>query len=60
MNQVGLTPDLCKEQNIGPVLFKEETEFRCEAHIGENITIAVELVESIRFTIRLKPCLCLR
>ncbi|WP_456376082.1 acyl-CoA thioesterase [Lutibacter sp.] len=29
--------------NIGPILFKEETSFLKEIHIGENITVKMEL-----------------
>lgn len=29
--------------NIGPILFKEETSFFKEIHIGENITVKMEL-----------------
>ncbi len=29
--------------NIGPILFKEETSFYKEIHIGENITVKMEL-----------------
>lgn len=29
--------------NIGPILFHEETSFRKEIHIGENITVNIEL-----------------
>jgi len=32
--------------NIGPILFKEETAFLKEIHIGENITVNMTLEES--------------
>ena len=29
--------------NLGPILFKEETSFRKEIHLGENITVNLKL-----------------
>lgn len=31
------------KHNLGPILFKEETSFRKEIHIGENITVNLKL-----------------
>ena len=39
----GLSIDEFAELNLGPILFKEETSFFKEIHIGENITVTMEL-----------------
>ncbi|NQV78480.1 MAG: thioesterase family protein [Lutibacter sp.] len=39
----GLTIKEFEKLNIGPILFKEETTFLKEIHIGENITVKMEL-----------------
>jgi len=39
----GLSINEFAKLNIGPVLFKEETSFLKEIHIGENITVKMEL-----------------
>ncbi len=39
----GLSINEFAKLNIGPVLFKEETSFFKEIHIGENITVKMEL-----------------
>lgn len=39
----GLSISEFAKLNIGPVLFKEETSFLKEIHIGENITVKMEL-----------------
>ena len=31
------------QHNLGPILFKEETSFRKEIHLGENITVNLKL-----------------
>jgi acyl-CoA thioester hydrolase len=45
LNQIGMTPQWFKEQGIGPVLFKEETEYFREAFMGESLRITVETGE---------------
>ncbi len=42
----GLSIDQFAKLNIGPILFKEETSFLKEIHIGENITVNMTLEES--------------
>ncbi|MCF6181615.1 thioesterase family protein [Lutibacter sp.] len=42
----GLSINQFAKLNIGPVLFKEETSFFKEIHIGENITVNMTLEES--------------
>ncbi len=39
----GLSINEFAKLNIGPILFKEETSFFKEIHIGENITVKMEL-----------------
>ena len=39
----GLSIDDFAKLNLGPILFKEETSFLKEIHIGENITVTMEL-----------------
>lgn len=39
----GLSINEFAKLNLGPVLFKEETSFLREIHIGENITVKMEL-----------------
>lgn len=39
----GLSINEFAKLNIGPILFKEETSFLKEIHIGENITVKMEL-----------------
>ena len=39
----GLSINEFAKLNIGPILFKEETTFLKEIHIGENITVYMEL-----------------
>ena len=42
LDHIGLTAEWFKEQGIGPVLFKEETEYFREAFMGEVLRITVE------------------
>jgi acyl-CoA thioester hydrolase len=42
----GLSINEFAKLNIGPILFKEETSFLKEIHIGENITVNMTLEES--------------
>jgi len=52
----GLSINEFAKLNIGPILFKEETSFLKEIHIGENITVHMALegvskgIERWRFT----------
>tara|TARA_R110001583_G_scaffold103428_1_gene250649 strand:+ start:97 stop:546 length:450 start_codon:yes stop_codon:yes gene_type:complete len=39
----GLSINEFAKLNIGPILFKEETTFLKEIHIGENISVQIEL-----------------
>ena len=39
----GLTPQLMKELNIGPILFREECFFKRELNFGDEITITLKL-----------------
>lgn len=35
----GLTPDVLQQQQVGPILLREECQFRREIHFGDNCTI---------------------
>lgn len=48
--EIGLTPEWFKEHNIGPVLFKEETEYKREAHMGELLKVTLQAGELTGFT----------
>ncbi|MFV1874019.1 MAG: acyl-CoA thioesterase [Oleiphilus sp.] len=50
MEKVGLGIQWSKDNNIGPVLFKEETEYKREAHIGERLRITLQAGEPTGFT----------
>lgn len=43
LSEIGLTAQWFKQHQIGPVLFKEETEYRSEVHMGEQLTVTVEV-----------------
>ena len=42
LNDLGMTPEWFKEQGIGPLLFKEQTEYFKEVFINERLNITVE------------------
>jgi acyl-CoA thioester hydrolase len=46
LEEVGLTPAVMVQQNIGPILFREECSFRKEIHFGDNISIDLQLEKS--------------
>lgn len=48
--EIGLTPEWFKEHNIGPVLFKEETEYKREAYMGELLKVTLQAGELTGFT----------
>lgn len=50
LSHIGLGEAFTKEHNIGPVLFKEETEYKREVHMGERLTVSVEAGEATGFT----------
>jgi acyl-CoA thioester hydrolase len=50
LDSIGLTTAWFKQHNIGPVLFKEETEYKREAHLGEQLTVTLETGEPTGFT----------
>ena len=43
MNSIGLTQAWSQTHRIGPVLFREETEYRQEAHMGDLLRVTVEV-----------------
>ncbi len=46
LDEVGLTPAVMMQHNIGPILFREECSFRKEIHFGDNISIDLHLEKS--------------
>lgn len=50
LEKIGLGAEWSKQHKIGPVLFKEETEYKREAHIGELLTITIEAGQPTGFT----------
>lgn len=45
---LGLTPGRMQEAGLGPVLFREECVFRKEIHLGDRVTIDLELLKARR------------
>ncbi|CAA0092602.1 Uncharacterised protein [BD1-7 clade bacterium] len=50
LNHIGLTQTFMSEHALGPVLFREETLYQREAHVGELLTIVIEAVEPTEFS----------
>lgn len=48
LDQYGITLQLMKEEHIGPVLFKEECEFKREIHLNSKIHIVTKLLKMKR------------
>lgn len=48
LNQYGITIDLMKQENVGPVLFKEQCEFKREIHLNSKIHIVTKLLKMKR------------
>lgn len=44
LNDLGLTLQLFRRENIGPVLFKEECLFHREIHFGDEINLDFEII----------------
>lgn len=42
----GLTPERLQQEHTGPILFREECQFRKEVHFGDAITITMELIHA--------------
>ena len=52
----GLTAEVMRELNIGPIIFREECIFKKEIRLGDEVTIDISLIKSrkdfSRFTFR--------
>ncbi|ACU04680.1 MULTISPECIES: acyl-CoA thioesterase [Pedobacter] len=48
LDAYGITLQLMKTENVGPVLFKEQCEFRREIHLGTKIHIVTSLLKMKR------------
>jgi acyl-CoA thioester hydrolase len=46
LTEHGITPQLMRETNIGPILFREECAFKKELRFGDKITINLKLDKS--------------
>ena len=45
LNEYGITIEVLKEENVGPVLFKEQCEFKREIHLNSQIHILTKLLK---------------
>ncbi len=45
LDEYGINIELMKTQNIGPVLFKEQCEFKREVHLNSKIHIVTKLLK---------------
>jgi acyl-CoA thioester hydrolase len=45
LQEYGITIELMKAENVGPVLFKEQCEFKREIHLGSKIHIVTSLLK---------------
>lgn len=48
LNQYGITIHLMQAENIGPVLFKEQCEFKREIHLTSKVRIVTKLLKMKR------------
>lgn len=48
LHHYGITINVMKDENVGPVLFKEQCEFRREIHLNSNIHIITKLLKMKR------------
>jgi len=48
LHQYGITIHLMKEKNVGPVLFKEQCEFKREIHLDSKIHIVTKVLKMKR------------
>ena len=45
LHHYGITLTIMKDENVGPVLFKEQCEFKREIHLNSNIHIITKLLK---------------
>lgn len=45
LHQYGITIHMMKDENVGPVLFKEQCEFKREIHLDSKIHIVTKLLK---------------
>jgi len=45
LNEYGITIGMMQEENVGPVLFKEQCEFKREIHLNSKIHIVTTLLK---------------
>jgi acyl-CoA thioester hydrolase len=48
LHQYGITINVMKDENVGPVLFKEQCEFKREIHLDSKIHIVTKLLKMKR------------
>lgn len=46
LNDCGMTVKRMQDLAVGPVLFREECTFRKEVHLGDKITVTLELLKA--------------
>ncbi len=46
MTENGLTPFVIQQEQIGPILFREECVFKREIHFNDSVEVNVQLVKS--------------
>jgi len=44
LHQYGITIEVMKDENVGPVLFKEQCEFKREIHLNSKIHVVTHLL----------------
>jgi acyl-CoA thioester hydrolase len=47
---MGMTPGWFQKHKIGPVLFKEETEYKKEVHMGQRLRVTVDSAAPTEFS----------
>jgi acyl-CoA thioester hydrolase len=45
LQNIGMDDAWFKESNLSPVMFKEQTEYFAEMHMGDEVTVTIELGE---------------
>lgn len=53
-NKIGLSVKKLQLNNIGPIIFKEQTEYKQEAFSGDSVTITIDAIEPTEFSKSIK------
>lgn len=46
LNQYGITPEFLRENHLGPIIFREECQFKKEIKATDKVTIDLKLIRS--------------